>query len=77
MGQTLLLQPGQDRQRGGFGGKVPHLSPVETIDLGIEMLTGMPAGEGKWSGGYPDEAPTIEQCLPHRRAPAAPTQPDW
>jgi len=31
-----------------------HIWPVETIDQGIEILTGVPAGEEKPEGGYPE-----------------------
>ena len=32
-----------------------HVYPVETIDQGIEILTGMTAGERRADGGFPDE----------------------
>ena len=32
-----------------------HVYPVETIDQGIEMLTGMPAGEQDEQGNYPEQ----------------------
>jgi predicted ATP-dependent protease len=31
-----------------------HIYPVETIDQGIEILTGIPAGERDESGDYPE-----------------------
>ena len=31
-----------------------HVYPVETIDQGIEILTGMTAGEKQPDGGFPD-----------------------
>jgi predicted ATP-dependent protease len=31
-----------------------HIYPVETIDQGIEILTGLPAGERKESGDFPE-----------------------
>ena len=31
-----------------------HIYPVEHVDQGIELLTGMPAGEADEQGGYPD-----------------------
>lgn len=33
-----------------------HIYPVETIDEGIEILTGMPAGEPDEQGNYPEES---------------------
>jgi len=33
-----------------------HIYPVETIDQGIEILTGVPAGEADAEGHYPDES---------------------
>ncbi len=33
-----------------------HIYPVETIDQGIELLTGMPAGEPDESGKYPEDS---------------------
>lgn len=32
-----------------------HIYPVETIDQGIELLTGMPAGEPDEEGNYPED----------------------
>jgi hypothetical protein len=32
-----------------------HVYPVETVDQGIEMLTGMPAGEQDEQGNYPEQ----------------------
>jgi predicted ATP-dependent protease len=31
-----------------------HIYPVETIDQGIELLTGLPAGERDESGHFPE-----------------------
>ena len=31
-----------------------HIYPVQTIDQGIEILTGIPAGEPDENGNYPD-----------------------
>jgi predicted ATP-dependent protease len=31
-----------------------HVYPVETIDQGIEILTGLPAGELSEEGAYPE-----------------------
>jgi lon-related putative ATP-dependent protease len=33
-----------------------HIYPVETIDQGIEMLTGIPAGEADEKGAYPEDS---------------------
>jgi hypothetical protein len=33
-----------------------HIYPVETIDQGIELLTGVPAGEPDPTGKYPEES---------------------
>jgi predicted ATP-dependent protease len=33
-----------------------HIYPVETIDQGIELLTGVPAGKPDPTGRYPDES---------------------
>ncbi|NWG76507.1 MAG: hypothetical protein HXY24_18205 [Rubrivivax sp.] len=33
-----------------------HIYPVETIDQGIEILTGVPAGEADAEGRYPDDS---------------------
>jgi predicted ATP-dependent protease len=31
-----------------------HIYPVETIDQGLEILTGLPAGERDEAGNYPE-----------------------
>ena len=33
-----------------------HIYPVETIDQGIEVLTGVPAGEPDKEGAYPEDS---------------------
>jgi lon-related putative ATP-dependent protease len=33
-----------------------HIYPIETIDQGIEMLTGIPAGEADSKGAYPEDS---------------------
>ena len=33
-----------------------HIYPVETIDQGIEILTGIPAGERDKDGNYPPDS---------------------
>jgi len=33
-----------------------HIYPVETIDQGIEILTGVPAGEADEEGNYPEDS---------------------
>lgn len=38
-----------------------HLYPVQTIDEGLEVLTGVPAGEIQSNGGYPDG--TVHQLV--------------
>ena len=41
-----------------------HIYPVKTIDEGIEILTGVPAGEASADGEYPDG--TIHQLVGHK-----------
>ena len=31
-----------------------HIYPIETVDQGIELLTGLPAGERDEEGNYPE-----------------------
>jgi predicted ATP-dependent protease len=31
-----------------------HIYPIETVDEGIEVLTGIPAGEKQEDGSYPE-----------------------
>jgi predicted ATP-dependent protease len=33
-----------------------HIYPVETVDQGIEVLTGMPAGTPNENGVFPDDS---------------------
>jgi len=33
-----------------------HIYPIETVDQGIEVLTGIPAGEADESGAYPEDS---------------------
>jgi predicted ATP-dependent protease len=42
-----------------------HIYPVETIDQGIEILTGLPAGERDAQGNYPEGSVNyrVKQCL--------------
>ncbi len=44
-----------------------HVYPVETIDQGIELLTGVPAGELDENGQYPEDSINgrVQACLTH------------
>jgi hypothetical protein len=33
-----------------------HIYPIDTIDQGIEVLTGIPAGEADKDGAYPEDS---------------------
>jgi len=46
-----------------------HIYPVETVDQGIEILTGMPAGERDEEGNYPED--TINYLVEKRLAELA------
>jgi hypothetical protein len=41
-----------------------HIYPVETVDQGIELLTGIEAGERISDGDYPNG--TVNQMVGHR-----------
>lgn len=49
--QHLMLRP--EVVRAAAEGRF-HIYPIETVDQGIEILTGVPAGDRNESGGYPD-----------------------
>lgn len=42
-----------------------HIYPVSTVDEGLTLLTGLPAGERQESGGYPEGTihEAVERCL--------------
>jgi hypothetical protein len=46
-----------------------HVYAVETIDQGIELLTGMPAGEADEEGNYPER--TVNGLVQKRLAELA------
>jgi len=61
--KNLMLR--RDVVEAGAAGRF-HVIPVETIDQGIEILAGVPAGEPDVTGGYPEG--TINQRIAVRLA---------
>ncbi len=59
-----------------------HIFPIETLEQGIEILTGMPAGEREESGTYPEDTiygrieRRLKEMLPTRPSPAGAAGPD-
>lgn len=52
-----------------------HIYPIETIDQGIELLTGIPAGEADEEGNYPED--TINYLVAQRLTELAEKQRDF
>ncbi|HEY4666218.1 MAG TPA: S16 family serine protease, partial [Anaerolineales bacterium] len=54
-----------------------HVYPIETVDQGIEMLTGMPAGEPDAEGNYPEQSINgkVQARLTHWAEERAATEP--